>query len=289
MLIGYCTEKSKENVAMKTAQLLVAAIVTLSSLPMLAQQANGSESGSAGMLPVKCELVNKLDTKSAKAGDQVVVKTTESFKTASGTEIPKGSRLLGTVTEVQAHGSDSPDSHVGIRFDLVELKGGQSLAIHSEIRSLSLPVSTVAAGSLGGMDSMGSMGGGGNGMGNARGGMAGGGPAGGTLGGAAGGAGGAMGGAASNAGRTAGTMNSAADDTTQATGRPAGSPSEAAGTLSGGAAGSGTAHATGIPGVMLAGRGSAASSASGTLSASKKNVHLDGGTQIVLGVAADQP
>jgi hypothetical protein len=40
---------------------------------------------------------------------------------------------------------------------------------------------------------------------------------------------------------------------------------------------------------MLAGRGSAASSASGTLSASKKNVHLDGGTQIVLGVAADQP
>jgi hypothetical protein len=96
-------------------------------------------------------------------------------------------------------------------------------------------------------------------------------------------------GAASNAGRTAGTMNSAADDTTQATGRPAGSASEAAGTLSGGAAGSGTAHATGIPGVMLAGRGSAASSASGTLSASKKNVHLDGGTQIVLGVAADQP
>jgi hypothetical protein len=74
-------------------------------------------------------------------------------------------------------------------------------------------------------------------------------------------------------------LDSTADGTAQASGRLTGGATEAGGTV----------HATGIPGIMLAGRGSAASSASGTLWASKKNVHLDGGTQIALLVAVDQP
>ena len=281
---------------MKTTHFFAAAFVALSSLPVLAiragaftqqdasAQAAGSASGSASvveMRPVKGELVNKLDAKSAKAGDQVVVRTTESVKTGNGIEIPKGSRLVGTVTEVQAYGSDSPNSHVGIRFDRVELKGGQSLTIHSEIRSLSLPVSAAAMDSMGGDASLSSLGGG-NSMGCGRGSMAGGGPAGGGLGGVggtAGAAGSTPGGVANTTGRTPGTMNSAADDTVQSTGRLAGSATDAGG----------KAHASGIPGIMLAGRDSGASSASGTLWASKKNVHLDGGTLIVLAVAADQP
>ena len=89
---------------MKTIQLFAAALVTLSGLPMLGQQADssaqtaGSAAVPAEMRPVNGELVNKLDAKSAKAGDQVVVKTTESVKIADGMVIPKGSRLLGTVT-----------------------------------------------------------------------------------------------------------------------------------------------------------------------------------------------
>jgi hypothetical protein len=51
-----------------------------------------------------------------------------------------------------------------------------------------------------------------------------------------------------------------------------------------GATGSLAAHATGIPGVMLA--GDASGSASGMLTASRKNIHLDSGTQMVMGVAA---
>ena len=103
--------------------------------------------------------------------------------------------------------------------------------------------------------------------GGARGGMAGG-PAGGTL-----------GGAANTAGRTTGTLDPAINGSAQSSGQVA----EAGSRVSGG----GVVHSTGVPGVMLAGRGSAASAASGTLWASKQNVHLDGGTQITLGVAAD--
>jgi hypothetical protein len=50
-----------------------------------------------------------------------------------------------------------------------------------------------------------------------------------------------------------------------------------------GAGGNVVAQATGVPGVALAGDVSGATS--GTLFASKKNIHLDSGTQVVLGVA----
>jgi hypothetical protein len=260
---------------MKTIQLFAAALVTFSGLPMLALQADASAqtAGSAAvtveMRPVNGELVNKVDAKSAKAGDQVVVKTSESVKIADGVVIPKGSRLLGSVTEVQAHGSGSADSHVGIRFDRAELKGGQTLAIQSEIRSLSLPVSSASMTPMGNDASLGSMGGGspmgGGAMGgSARGGMQGG-PGGGVL-----------GGPPNTVARTTGTLDPSVNGTTQAD--PGGKV--------GGTAGGGV-HATGVPGVMLSGRGNDASPASGTLWASKQNVHLDGGTQIVLGVAAD--
>jgi co-chaperonin GroES (HSP10) len=285
-------EKSKEDRLMKTAQLFGVAMLSFASLPILALQADvsaqaaGSANGSAGVVaelrPVNGELATKLDAKSAKVGDQVVVKTIESVKTASGVVIPKGSRLVGSVTEVQAHGAESADSHVGIRFDRVELKGGQTLAIQSEIRSLSLPVSAATAGSMGNDASLGPMGGGGGAMGGARGGMAGGGPAGGAL-------GGNVSSVPNNIGRTPGTLDPTVNGTVQAgqaPGQMAGSVSDVGSRVNAGATG-GVVRATGVPGVMLSGRGRDASSASGTLWASKQNVHLDSGTQIVLGVAAD--
>jgi hypothetical protein len=59
---------------------------------------------------------------------------------------------------------------------------------------------------------------------------------------------------------------------------------QGAGGVAGSAATNTEAHATGIRGVMLA--GDATGTASGMLSASKQNVHLDSGTQMVVGIAA---
>ncbi len=71
-----------------------------------------------------------------------------------------------------------------------------------------------------------------------------------------------------------------------ATSRASGNLSAAAGGAQMATSGSGAlaTHATGIPGLMLA--GDATGATSGTLSASRKNVHLDSGTQLVMGVAA---
>ena len=89
------------------------------------------------MRQVSGQLEGKLDSKTAKAGDEVVLKTSQKFKTAEGVVIPKGSRLVGHVTEVQAHSKQQAESHMGLEFDRVELRGGQSMAIHSMIESIS--------------------------------------------------------------------------------------------------------------------------------------------------------
>jgi hypothetical protein len=303
------------GLAMKTAILLAVASVTLSSLPLAlpsngnAQQvsataqensqaagANANQSTNAGatagaggaqvngsaessaaaeMRPVSAELVSKLDSKSAKTGDAVIVKTTEKVKTADGTVIPKGSRLAGHVTDVQAHGSGHADSSMSIAFERAELKGGQNVAIHSVIQSVAPPASAMAAGALDSDESMSAPMGGGA-MGGAH--AVGGGRAGGAglVGGAASSA---TGGVASNLGSTPGgalrTTGSVANGATADVGRGVRATEGATGSLA--------THATGIPGVMLAGDASGA--ASGTLSASRRNVHLDSGTQLVLGIS----
>ena len=250
-------------------------------------QASGSTNAAAAgaeMRPVNGELQSKLDAKSAKVGDEVVVKTTQSATTADGTVIPKGSRLVGHVTTVVAHSKESANSQLGIAFDRAELKGGQSLPLHSEIRSLTAPASVATAGTMQSDDSFGN---GGMGGGRVSGGAMGGGAmSAGLLGG--GGTVGAVGNSAGAVGSSAGGM---ANSSIHAPGNVAG---DVAGNVSGtvqGAGGEATnaaantqARTTGVQGVMLA--GDATGTASGMLSASKQNVHLDSGTQMVLGVAA---
>jgi hypothetical protein len=230
---------------------------------------------SADMRPVTGELEGKLDSKSARPGDPVVLKTSQKIKTADGTEIPRGSRLVGHVTEVQAHAKGQAESHVGLAFDRVEMKGGQSLALHSMIESVEPNPSATAAASLESEDAFSAPAGGGGMSAGATGGARGGG---GVLGGtarAAGGVGSDLGATAGGAVRTTGNLGA---DASGDLGRGVGG---VGGAVSGG--GSLTARSTGIPGVML--RGEATGSASGMLSASNKNIHLDSGTQMVVGVA----
>jgi hypothetical protein len=240
-------------------------------------QANSSTGTDAQMRPIHGELVGKVDSKSAKAGDSVVLKTKETMRTADGTEIPKGSRIIGHVTSAQAHGSGHADSSMSLVFDRAELKNGQQMAIHSVIESITPPVSAGASSALESDDSLGGPVGGG--MRAAGGGRAGSG----LLGGAAGATTAATGGGASNLNTTASgalrTTNGFASGATEGVHGGLRGMADATGS----AAGSLTAHATGIPGVMLA--GSAAGSSSGTLTASRKNVHLDSGTEMVVGIS----
>jgi len=85
------------------------------------------------MSPVTGELDGKLDSKTAKVGDRVVLKTLDKVQASDGTVIPRGSRLVGHVTEVQAYDPAIGLARIAIAFDHAELKNGQSIAIYTLI------------------------------------------------------------------------------------------------------------------------------------------------------------
>jgi len=159
-----------EDLLMKAATVIAVGLATFSSFPGTAQQQDsapqqqqqpasqqqippvtstatpqtpgqpGSDAvanpAAAQLKPVSAELVDKLDSKSAKQGDSVVVKTDENLQISQGTEIPRGSKLIGHVTNVQPRGDGHENSQIAIQFDRAELKGGQTLPIESVIQSV---------------------------------------------------------------------------------------------------------------------------------------------------------
>jgi len=151
---------------MNTASTLAVAALALASIPLLAQQTPSTDQAPGGQQPsasapsasaestpptsaasatlssVSGELVDKLDTKTAKTGDPVVIRTQSNVTTANGTEIPKGSKLVGKVTGVKPIGQGSTNSQVALQFDHAELKSGQSVPIHAEIQEISTSGST---------------------------------------------------------------------------------------------------------------------------------------------------
>ncbi len=145
---------------MKTAGLLTMAFLAAASVPLVAQEGSTSESQKAvyntqgpmsfgdasashswEMSSVSCELQNKLDAKTAKVGDRVVLRTNDKVQTADGTVIPRGTRLVGHVTQVQTRDANHGVAQIAIAFDRAELKNGQSISIFTLIRGVSLPAS----------------------------------------------------------------------------------------------------------------------------------------------------
>ena len=208
--------------------------------------------------------MHKLDSKNAKVGDSVVVKTQEKVTTADGKEIPKGSKLIGHVAKVQPHSKKSQNSELMLQFDQAQLKDGQTVPIRSTIAAVQPPEGEVQSNGTDGF---------------------GGGPVGPSGGGSP-----AAGGASAGArGPSGGTIASAPSPTTANPALTTGGPVTASsqGGLKAGqvVAGSGpnAIRTTDIPNVYLA--SNAQGSVSGALFSAKSDVRLDEGTRIVLDIA----
>jgi hypothetical protein len=233
-------------------------------------QANGSlASGTA----FNAALSSPIDSKKCKPGDPVNAHTTEPVKSEGKTVIPKGSKLVGHVTQASARASGQSESALGIVFDKAILKNGEEVPLNVAIRALASAQSGAsAAGSD--MDAMGGMGASAAGSGAAGGH--------GALGGVTSAAGGAVGGvtntAASAGGVAGGTVNSAAN----AGGNIAGASRGAVGGLT--AAGQLTSNSQGVFGLNGLNLSAAASNATegSVITSAGKNVHLDSGTRMLL-------
>jgi len=218
-------------------------------------------------------LTSPIDSKKCKPGDPVNAHSTEAVKSEGKTVIPKGSKLVGHVTQASARGKGESESSLGIVFDKAILKNGQEIPLNAGIQAIaSAESSASAAGSD--MDTMGGMGASAAGAGMA-------------------GGRGALGGVTSTAGGAAGTVTNTAANVGGVAGGSVNSAANAGGSIAGtskGAVGglntagqltSNSQGVFGLNGLNLNAAGSSATEGS-VITSAGKNVHLESGTRMLL-------
>jgi len=252
-----------------------------SSTSAATQTQNGQASASlANGTAFNAALTSPLDSRKCTPGDTVRAHTTEAVKSEAKTVIPKGSKLLGHVTQASARANGQADSALAIVFDKAVLKNGQEVPLNVAIQALASGQSSASAAGAD-LDAMGS--------------------AGGSAGGSASSGGrGALGGVTSTAGAAAGTVTNTAgraaggavNSTTNAAGGISSASKGAVGGLnSAGQLSSNSQGVFGLSGLSLNAATSGATEGS-VITSAGKNVHLDSGTRMLLvtqAQAGEQP
>lgn len=242
---------------------------TASGAAQAGQNSAALASGSA----FNAALSAPLDSKKCKEGDPVTARSTEPAKSDGQTAFPKGTKLVGHVTQATARAKGDSESAIGIVFDKAILKNGEEVPVNLAIQALASAQSSAAlAGSD--ADTMSSVGGSAAGSGSA-------------------GGRGVVGGVASTAGGAVGTVTNTAANVGNVAGGTVGSTTNAAGSIAGtskgavgglNAAGQFTSNSQGVFGLNgLSLNSMASNSTQGSVIASTgKNVHLDSGTRMLL-------
>lgn len=204
---------------------------------------------------VQAELVKPVDAKKNKVGDEVIAKTTHDVKSDGHVVVPKGSKLIGHVTEVKAH-KEQGDSQLGIAFDHAILKNGTEMPLSLTIQAIGRSSANAAAAMPDDVTTSGSAGAMGSSTASVGGGV--------------------LGGVRSTAGGVVNTAGSAAGSAVNSVGNTGGRAVSSS--LSANSQG-----VVGLPGLSLSTQSSTTANAS-VISAQGSNVHLDSGTEMVLRV-----
>jgi hypothetical protein len=114
-------------------------------------------------------LETRIDARKNKVGDEIIARTVQHVKLDGQVVIPKGSKVIGHVTETEAGTKQQPASSLGIAFDHVRLKDGRNLPLALTIQAIApdpsnpqprLPMTpATAGGTTGGMSPVSGQGG----------------------------------------------------------------------------------------------------------------------------------
>jgi hypothetical protein len=91
-----------------------------------AQAAPTAESSSPEIHAVLEKVVHP---KKVKVGDEVTARMTDPTKLKDGTELPKGTKIIGKVTEVKMKADKEGPSKLGLLFDKAQLKEGKEVPL----------------------------------------------------------------------------------------------------------------------------------------------------------------
>lgn len=87
----------------------------------------------ATAVSVSAVLTKSVNVKKARVGDKVVARITEDTKLPDGTDLPTGTKLVGTVTNVPGKSNSGP---LTFDFDRAVLHNGQAVLVHTTLTSM---------------------------------------------------------------------------------------------------------------------------------------------------------
>jgi len=102
-----------------------------------AAQQKGSPADQQGGEPsvIIVQLSKSLDSRKLTAGNSIEAKVTTELRW-KGTVIPRGSKVMGHVTESSSRAKGDPASSLGIVFDSIVLKDGTDLPLKVNIQAV---------------------------------------------------------------------------------------------------------------------------------------------------------
>ncbi len=105
-----------------------------------AAQPGSQQIAPGSVIPV--QLSKTIDSKKVQPGDEVAAKVTEDMKSQNGEVlVPKGTEVIGHVTEAQARTKEQKESDIGIAFDHAVMKNGTDLHLPMSIQAIIAPPS----------------------------------------------------------------------------------------------------------------------------------------------------
>ena len=107
--------------------------------PAQAQVGESIQLSAGSTIPAMLE--KGVDARKNKVGDEVTAKTTENVKSGGQIAVPRGSKIVGHVTEAKARTKEESESAVGIAFDHAVLKDGHEIPLALEIQAIAPPES----------------------------------------------------------------------------------------------------------------------------------------------------
>jgi hypothetical protein len=224
----------------------------------------------AGDSSVNAVLTKPVDSRKSKPGDPVNARTTQPAKTEDGRSIPKGSTLVGHISEAHARGEGQADSAVGIVFDKAVTRDGHEIPLRSvAIRAVAAAEGAASAGITDSVMMTGS--GGGMAPGRAGGG--------GLVGRTTGAVGGTVGGGLGAAGSATGSLAASGVGALQA------GPGALGGVDASGLLTAGSSGVFGLRDLSLSSTASGATQGS-VVTSTGKSVHLEQGTRLLLSTQA---
>jgi len=121
------------------AALLIAAIPAIGSARTAIQTGAVAPAQAAGLV-LEAKIATSLSSRNAKADDVVKAKTLRAYKLADGTDLPKGSTLIGKVALARSKKDGNGKSMLTFRFDQVEAKDGAVIPIHGLVVAIGPPL-----------------------------------------------------------------------------------------------------------------------------------------------------